>query len=371
MIKMLHTNTKLKLKIKYLIIFSILTFTFINQSQSIINSNKSQVKSEKTVLSCTNFAASIGDTVLFGNTEDASKGHPLFKNPEGSYLWFFPSSNEGYGCVQFGWFWEETHVSFQGGMNEFGLCYDSTGIPDIPLNSHPEKPFRSGTHYIWSDILRKCENVSDAVSLINNYEFKTMWYQIFLTDANGEIAIISPNFEGELTITKKGLNDGYLAQTNFNKVEPTSYYNKYPCPRYEKTSKMLEEIISQNKLCVGSFKNILEAIQQSGAFSYTPYSNIFDPKNGLIYIYCLSQFDEVIELNLTQELSLGEHKYQMSTLFSQETIEEGLSFYNSFKIKNVTINISIISISIIFVILSPILAVKYIKSRKNRKNIKD
>ena len=299
----------------------------------IIQSNQVQSKNfiEFQGTSCTNFSARYGDTVLFGNSEDASGDHPLMNGPEGSYIFVYPNSSAGYGCVFLGWYWQDIYVSVQGGMNEAGLCYDSTAVPDMTMNSHPERPYKMGEDWLSGKILRECSNVSEAIELVNNFEFESLWFQLFLTDSNGDSVILSPGLAGEIEVTELIDENGYLAQTNFNRVNPSSYYGKYPCPRYEEAVNLLSLIESENNITVNYFEGILDAVHVEKIGGYTAYSNICDPKNKMMYIYFASQFNEMVSFNITEELSKGERGIKLSELFSQETVENGVDLYMKYK----------------------------------------
>jgi len=318
---------------------------------------------------CTNFAASYNGRVLFGNSEDASENHPLYNNPDGTVIWFLPASAESYGMMQIGWYWQSTHVSYQGGINEFGLCYDSTAIPEIILNDHPEKTFNSENSYKWRDILGKCRNITEAIDYINQYNFKQMGYQIFLTDITGDAVIVSPNYAGELNFTYKGTNNSSLAQTNFNRIHPESHYGAYPCPRYQICCDLLSNINSEVNLTIDYFKTILDAVHQNSFESYTPYSNIFNPVNKTVYFYYASQFYENVQLNITYELSLGTHEYLLCDLVSEEVHENGLKYHQDFIIMANIVRGLIIT-GIVALIGCPIIGIYiFVKRKKKHREI--
>src|ERR1700741_91343 len=68
--------------------------------------------------SCTIFSASVGDKVLFGNNED-------YDNPK-TYYWTEPAGDGNYGAVYLGY----ENYSYQGGINDKGLCFDANTLPD-------------------------------------------------------------------------------------------------------------------------------------------------------------------------------------------------------------------------------------------------
>jgi len=347
-----HENIKgVKMKKKKIKRETVLTFLLI---MFFIAIPISHIQSENVVefqgTSCTNFSARFGEVVLFGNSEDASGNHPLMEDPEGSYVFVYPNSSAGYGCVFLGWYWQDTHVSVQGGMNEYGLCYDSTAVPDMPMNLHPERPYKMGEDWLSGKILRECSNVSEAIELVNKFEFESLWFQLFLTDANGDSVILSPGLSGEIEVTQLINENGYLAQTNFNRVNPSSYYGKYPCPRYEEAVNLLSPIESENNITVNYFERVLDAVHIEKIGGYTAYSNICDPKNNMMYIYFASQFNEMASFNITEELTKGERAIKLSELFSQETVENGVDLYLKYKrLYNVTIAFTSIGASLILI----------------------
>lgn len=282
------------------------------------------VQSGEIVRGCTNFSASHNGSVLFGNSEDASPGHPLYKDPDGTVIWFLPADDGNYGMMHLGWYFEGTRISYQGGMNEFGLCYDSTAIPDIELNAHPEKPYNPSNSYKWRDLIGKCRDVGEAMQFIRDYDFGSMGYQIFLTDAKGNSVIASPGESGEVEFDYITAGS-YMAQTNFNRTNPKSNYGGYPCKRYDKCCSMLDDL--EGKPSVTDFTFILKAVSQSGIGSYTPYSNIFNPTNQVAHVFYASQLSEPVVFSLENELAKGRHEYLLADLVSEETHEAGLEYH--------------------------------------------
>ena len=317
---------------------------------------------------CTNFAVSIGDTVLFGNSEDASGDHPLMQDPEGSYIFVYPNSSAGYGCVFLGWYWQDIYVSVQGGMNEEGLCYDSTAIPDTPMNPHSEKPYKMGEDWLSGRVLRECSNVSEAIEIVKLFDFESLWFQLFLTDANGDSVIISPGLDGEIAVTYQDEETGYLAQTNFNRVIPESHFGSYPCERYETAVDLLDKIEIEENVTVSYFEEILDAVHVESFQGYTAYSNICNPKNRMMYIYFAAQFDEMISFNITEELDKGERSIKITDLLSEETVVKGVELYEKYRNQYALIIVSA-SIGAFLVIVGCIVAIVILIRRKKRKKL--
>lgn len=332
---------------------------FVLMTLSIIGTSVS------TTFACTQIVASFEDRVLFGNNEDAGWSHPLGLNPGEGVLFFYPASTERfpgkYGCVFVGWLWKGTGISLQGGMNDQGLCYDMTACSEVEMNIHPEKPNNFGVgDYFFAKILRECANVQEAIELFDSYNFEGLWMQFHLADASGESVIIGPGSDGELVFTRKPSGEGYLVSTaGYNPSFPDSYKGSAR-RRYDTAVSMLDGIDEVDDLSVSLFSSVLDAVHQSGDI-YTVYSNIFDPRKGRIYLCFLSQFDKVVELDLEEELSKGEHLVHLKDLFSRATVNRALLWYWV-----VTGGIMMLSVGGILVFLcGGYLSVRYFLRRRN------
>lgn len=280
---------------------------------------------------CTVFTASCGDTVLLGSNLD----HPHNLN---SFLWFYPSSTQDYGVVRHGFLSEhdgEVHYSYEGGMNDQGLCLDANGLPEVPLNPHPERPFSWRTHHLFHLILRKCSNVTEAVDTVKKCDWgNSMAIQLHLADSTGDAVVISPGPDGELSFARKEEGDGYLVSTNFNRANPENHHWDYPSPRYETAAAMLEQIEHEDHVNRAYFESILDTVRFESAHTNTIYSYIYDLRNGVIYLYYFHQFEEVAELNPIDEIAKGERILQIRDLFSQETRDRALAEYRAWQMKD-------------------------------------
>lgn len=335
---------------------------------SCLFSNSIQVTSQSynqfdNVQSCTNFGASFGDSVLFGNSEDGGLDHPLGQYPSSSTMFYYGADVDEYGCAFVGWYWNEVSVSIQGGMNDQGLCYDLTGIPNTPVNLNPNPSYIVDGNWVLKDVLRLNANVSEVIEFFETTDWGgEWWFQWLFVDASGDVVIISPGTDGELVYTRKQAGvDGFLTQTNFNRANNKS--GTYPCPRFTASTKILNEITSEEELTVEKFNEVLDAVHLSIG-SYTGYSNVFDPKNQMLYLSYMAQFDETVSINVTDELTDTVFKaIPMDDYFSEETVKNGLDFYNKFK-RNTIILYRILPITAIVVILGGIIAAIYFLVKK-------
>jgi len=265
--------------------------------------------------SCTIFAASFGNTVLYGNNED-------YRDPN-TYYWVRRSGEGTYGGVYLGY----DDYSLQGGINEKGLAFDFNALPEAPLNPHPELPSASG---VMRRIQQTCATVEEAIAVAKEYNWgSSLRWQVLLADVSGDAAVMSAGPDGEITFTRKPDGDDYLVSTNFNRANTDN--GTYPCWRYEKATEMLERIEREEDLTVDYFKSILDSVHVEGAVGNTLYSNVFDLRNGLIYLYYWHQFDEVVVLNVAEELATTTQPMRLRDLFSTETVERASEEYSRYQ----------------------------------------
>ena len=309
--------------------------------------------------------------VLLGDSEDMGADHSLASNPEESVIWFYPSSTRlggEYGVLALGWFWNDD-VSFQSGMNGEGLGLGLTAIPPTPLNSHPEKSFSPATHgSLYYRILWDAANVTEAIQIASNYDLEELYYQMLVADASGDAVIISPGSDGELAFTRKEPPEDYLVASTYNCAIPESYIGGDSFKRYDTAVSALENLENSTDSIIDQCGTILESVHRRSSVqlgAYTAYSSIFDLKNRVTYIYYLSQFGEVIELNMDGELTKVQHYYRLSDLVPAQTREQALAQYRAAQTRGWLI-ISAIGIGILIPIVGLTLFI-YKKVKKRRK----
>ncbi|MHA2362701.1 MAG: hypothetical protein ACXAC7_01990 [Candidatus Hodarchaeales archaeon] len=255
---------------------------------------------------CSHYTASIGETILVANNKDTGHTH--------SHVWIHPASEGNYGRIYFGLIegipngW--TYINC--GMNDQGLFIDAADVPASNINNHTDKPLYSGN--LRPLILEKSSTVNETIGLLDQYRYDTIWdKQYLVADRNGDAILISAGTDGELNFTRKqGI---YLHGANFNIADPYANFEvgwrDYPSWRYNTGKEMLDKISHEDNISIDYFKDILQATSQS----WTKFSNIYDLRNGLIYVYRLINFDEIVILNLEDELIKGEYNASIDELF--------------------------------------------------------
>jgi hypothetical protein len=267
-------------------------------------SDESLSFSETTPESCTVFTAFMGNTVLFGNNEDVGDKSPT--------VWFVRATEKNYGWVYFGFRnYPIMRGHFpMGGMNDQGLCFDITSIPECRMSPYPGKlPVVNGGVF-GETVLRNCKNIEEAVQFIEQYDLSSLGDMQFLfADAEGNSMALCPGTDGKMKVVRKA--GVYQVTTNFNLLQRNQ---GYPCWRYNTASEMLSQIKSEDDLTVEYFLEIVRATCNQG----TTYSTIYDPVHGIAYFYNKQNFEDVAVFYLKEELEKGNHSYDAFKLFPKK-----------------------------------------------------
>ena len=249
---------------------------------------------------CTAFMMTDGENVLVGNNEDYNIPH--------TRVWFLPTEGRQHGRVYFGydnWF-------PQGGMNDQGLFFDFFATKPLEAQRSKEKPKFRGN--LIDTMAARCSTVEEVLELFSRYNLEFMKkFQMFVVDKTGDAAIL----EGDEIIRKTA---SYQVVTNFyqSKVgadrRPCEWY-KPSCRQYMSAESMLRQ---GGTVSVAHFRDILDATHRNTLGARTLYSNIYDLKNGLVYLYYLHDFDKEVVIDLNEELKKGSHYYELPSLFGKE-----------------------------------------------------
>jgi tetratricopeptide (TPR) repeat protein len=248
-------------------------------------------------LACTMVMVAKGEVVLAGNNED-------WQNPS-TWMWFVPAKNGEHGRVCFGF----DDGFTQGGMNDQGLFIDANALSPTGWQADPDKPIFRGN--LMDHILAHCATVEEAADFFRSNSFPSLTRAKFpLADARGEAAVVEWG-QGKLQILKR--RGRYQISTNF--VQSEAKPGDYPCDRY----RMADQILgSRNEASVDLVRRVLSATH-SELFYPTLYSNIFDLKARVVYLYNFHDFEEAVVIDLSQELRKGARKVAIPSLFTVKT----------------------------------------------------
>jgi hypothetical protein len=240
------------------------------------------------IYACTIFSCALKGEVLVGANEDMD--NPFSK------VWFNPSTKDRYGSVCFGF----PDMQPQAALNEHGLFVDFTAQSGIdPASYHLQNPYFGDLFF---EILGRCKNVEEALEFLQTHDY-TFYSQALLADAQGNSIVINAGAK----MAKKG---NYQINTNFNILQLAS--KDYQCRRYDMAEQMLS---TSTQISVPYFRQILSMTRQEGMYP-TQYSNIYDLKRGLIYVYLYHNFEQVYVIDLQKELKKGYRVEPLSRHFS-------------------------------------------------------
>ncbi len=250
-------------------------------------------------LACTIFNAAGNGLILAGNNEDHD-------DPNGEVR-FEPASEGKYGKITFAF-----GPFTQGGMNEHGLFFDFYAAADykmsplikgqvLPSGEAPDKePTMDEMIAIYTQydvaskkMLETCTTVEEAVGFYQrNYEGTLGYGYLMVADKTGASATITWDWDqNQMRVTRKN-----------GSFQVIGVGSKYIYPRLNG---------SNFEVSVDYFKDLLKNTSRDD----TAYSNIYDLQQGVIYVYCQHNFDNVLQFNLTQELDKGKHAFFLKDLF--------------------------------------------------------
>jgi hypothetical protein len=250
---------------------------------------------------CTGFSISKGDLVMVGNNED-------WKNPN-TKVWYVPAEEGKYGRVYFGF----DNFYPQGGMNEKGLVFDGFATAPNKVKKSLDKPAFSGN--LMDKVMSECATVNETLEIFSKYNLAFLERAMFfIADANGDSAII----EGDDIVRKKGK---YQVCTNF--YQSRTRKKNITCDRYKIATAMLEDA---DDVSVDLGKRVLAATHNEGPYP-TVYSNVYDLKRRIVYLYHFHNFQNEVVIDLKTELAKGARRLDLPDLFPRTFIAE--SFKNS------------------------------------------
>jgi predicted O-methyltransferase YrrM len=260
---------------------------------------------------CTIVMAARNGLVLVGNNED--RNHPQ------TIVTFLPATKDYYGRIVFGY----DDMPVQGGMNDRGLFVDGNALSPTGWKPEPGRPTFRGI--VLMVLLGTCATCEDVKAFFEKFNVPALERaRIPVADRSGASMVVEYG-RGRVQFVKS--NTWYQIATNF--VMSNLSGGDYPCWRYRTAEKTLSEAEELSRDLVG---DVLEKTHQESG-SLTVYSNIYDLKNGMIHLYNMRDFREVVVLNLAEELKKGERRIDLPALFkgprgeALPTIENILQHY--------------------------------------------
>lgn len=247
---------------------------------------------------CTAFVVYRNGLALAGNNED-------FWETD-TKIWFVPKKGsergvEGkFGRVYFGF----NNFFPQGGMNEAGLFFDGFATEENKVKNSVDKPGFDGN--VTDYVMANCSTVAEVIAVFEKYDLSFLANAMLMFgDQHGDSVII----EGDELLRIEG---DHQVVTNFYQSQTT--LDQCNCQRFKTAVQALGR---GEPASVESCRDILASTRQNGG-APTQYSNVYDLKNGLVYLYHFHNFEEVVCINLREELEKGAHEIDLPTLFSKK-----------------------------------------------------
>jgi len=249
---------------------------------------------------CTIIMAARNGLVLSGNNEDRN-------HPETTVL-VVPATKKYYGRIVFGF----DDSPFQGGMNDQGLFIDGNSLPSTGWQPDPGKPTFRGI--VIMVILGTCATCEDVRDFFEKYNFPVLEKARFpVADRSGASMVVEYGQGRTQFVTS---DTWYQIATNF--VISNVKDRNYPCQRYRAADKILS---NANKL---NLKLIRKSLEKTG-WTHTVYSNIYDLKKGIVYIYKRRNFNDVVVMDLAEELKKGQRRIDLPSLFKSNSDDPELT----------------------------------------------
>jgi len=251
-----------------------------------------------TLLSCTMFTINNNHTILVGNNED---DNTLFTE-----IWVVPATANKYGCLYLAF---KDKQGIQSAMNEKGLIFDIFMAPRLKVLKSKQKKVCDG-NLLYTKVMETCGSIDDVLTKLDSYNLEFLEQaQLMFVDATGDWVIV----EGDEIIRNRKKCD-FQVITNFyhSKLKKGE---KFPCLRYQTAHDMLSKYQNEDNLTIKTSVKIMAAVHQEWRMGGTLYSNIYDLKRRLIYLYHYHNFENVVILDLNQELKKGKRKIALPSLF--------------------------------------------------------
>ena len=248
---------------------------------------------------CTIVMAAKNGLVLVGNNEDRRHLQTV--------VTFMPATERWHGRIIFGY----DDAPVQGGMNDQGLFIDGNALRPTGWTPEPGKPAFKGHLMIY--ILGTCSTVDEVQAFFEKYNHPGLGNGRFpVADRTGASMVVEYG-QGRVQFVKS--ETWYQIATNFVISNVTD--GNYPCERYRAADKILSKA---RELGLDLIRSVLDATHQEDD-GLTVYSNIYDLKNGIIHLYNLRNFEDVVVLNLAEELKKGTRRIALPSLFRTAAAE--------------------------------------------------
>jgi len=252
-----------------------------------------------TTYACSMYKITQDGKTIVGNNEDY-----INANTE---VWFVPAGDNLYGVMNLGF----DNGFAQGAVNEAGLMFDGFAMPYLKVKNFKGKTKVSGNELI-APIMNSYSTVLQVKEHLSKIDLRFLDNSMLVfVDKSGAYLIVEGD---ELVI-------GDDAEKSFSNFYPSQNpdHEKVNIPMYQKGLKHLKA--SESKPTFDYCGSVMNNFQQV----ITQYTSIYDLQEGKIRLYHYQNFDDFVELDLSEELKKGKHKLSIPSMFSKDT--KGYEYY--------------------------------------------
>ncbi|MBN1186628.1 MAG: hypothetical protein JXB49_30405, partial [Bacteroidales bacterium] len=112
---------------------------------------------------------------------------------------------------------------------------------------------------------------------------------------------------------------------------PDNKFGSGQCWRYETATNMFDTFIKGDSITTDLLVNVLDAVHEEGNNLNTLYSNIFELKQGIFYLYHWHQFDQEVSINVSDWINSKPEPLRIESLFNEETVRKANEEYRSYQ----------------------------------------
>lgn len=201
-------------------------------------------------------------------------------------------------------------MDIRAGMNDQGVFIDSTWVPPSTVSIDPAKPFLNRNFFEY--VLETCESVNETIEKFSYFNIAETWsWQVLVADATGDSVVIVAGPDETVWYIRS--NETYQLITNGNIAIPELGQSESSEQRYAAAQSLLEQI--DGDVNVTFCRDVLDAAHSTG----TAFSSVYDLINRDIYVYFNHDYTKEVVFNLDEELSKGQHTYELEFLFASIT----------------------------------------------------
>lgn len=252
----------------------------------------------KTGRACSSYKVTYNGKTMVGSNYDNWLTTPR--------IWF---ETNGYGASFSGARFDGVNgFAPQTGLNEFGLSFITlaTATPENGMPNPNKKQIASRTLYL-KDILHTCKTVEEVKNYIEVYDHSSLSQDVFLyVDKSGRYLIVEPYV---LTLG----SDAKYVLANFCPSTITDF-NKIKQAKYTKGVAFLKNKIDSSLAFCTALSDTMHVCREKIGDG-TLLTSILDLNQGLIHLYFYHDYKNHIQFNLKEELSKGDHFFEIPSLF--------------------------------------------------------